>query len=97
MARIEVTTGKLRDKASELKNYNSKLMNKINELKSQESALNSMWDGDANDEFHKEFTKDITQMHNFYNAIEQYVAKLNQIADSYDKAEKTSISYIANH
>ena len=41
--------------------------------------------------------RDITQMHNFYNAIEQYVAKLNEIAASYEKAEKNSINHLAKH
>ena len=31
-------------------------------------------------------------MHNFYNAIEQYVQKLEQIAAAYEKAEKKNTS-----
>ncbi|OLR62752.1 hypothetical protein BHF69_08700 [Anaerostipes sp. 992a] len=98
MARtIQVTTGTLKNKASELKSLNAKFKTQIENLKTQENALNGMWDGEANDAFHREFMKDITQMHNFYNAIEQYVAKLNEIAASYEKAEKNSINHLAKH
>ena len=47
-----------------------------------------MWEGEAKTAFHKAFTQDVTQMHNFYNAIEQYVQKLDQIATAYEQAEK---------
>lgn len=94
---IQVSTGTLRNKAEELKSLNSKLKSQIENLKNQENALNGMWDGEANDAFHKEFMKDITQMHNFYNAIEQYVTKLNEIAASYEKTERNSINCIAKH
>ena len=32
------------------------------------------------------------QMQNFYNAIEQYVQKLVQIAEAYEKAEQANVS-----
>lgn len=89
---ITVNPKQIEKKAEELKKYNSKLKNKINELKTQEKSLNGMWDGEANDAFHKSFNSDITQMNNFYNAIEQYVAKLKQIVDAYEKAERTNVN-----
>ena len=89
---ITVTTTQIKNKANELKSLNSKFKNQINSLRSSESSLNSMWDGEANDAFHKAFNSDMTQLTNFYNAIEQYVSKLNQIAQAYDKAEKTNVS-----
>ncbi len=89
---IQVTTTQIKNKANELKSLNSRFKNQINSLRSSESSLNSMWDGEANDAFHKAFNNDMTQLTNFYNAIEQYVQKLNQIAQAYDKAEKTNVS-----
>jgi WXG100 family type VII secretion target len=89
---IQVTTGTLTNKATELKNLNSKLKNQIEALKTAESSLNSMWDGEANDAFHKAFNQDVTQMNNFYNAIEKYVTSLQQIAKAYEKAEKANVN-----
>ena len=89
---IQVTTTTLKNKASELKNLNSRFKNQISSLKSSESNLNRMWDGEANDAFHKAFNNDMIQLTNFYNAIEQYVAKLNEIAQAYDKAERTNVN-----
>ncbi len=89
---ITVTTTTLNSKASELKSLNNNFRSQINNLKSVESSLNSMWDGEANDAFHKAFTKDITQMNNFYNAIEKYVQALQEIAKKYDAAEQKNAS-----
>lgn len=89
---IQVTTSTITSKASELKSLNSKFKGYIQNLQTAENSLNSMWDGEANDAFHNAFQRDITQMNNFYNAIEQYVSKLNEIAQQYDKAEKTNLS-----
>ena len=72
---IQVTTATLKNKANELKSLNSKFKSQVENLKSAESSLNGMWEGEAKTAFHKAFTQDITQMHNFYNAIEQYVQK----------------------
>lgn len=88
---ITVTTSTLKSKANELKSLNSKLKSHINSLRSGESSLNSMWDGEANDAFHKAFTKDATQMDNFYNAIEKYVQALQEIAKKYDAAEQKNV------
>lgn len=89
---IQVTTATLKNKANELKNLNSKFKSQVENLNSAESSLNGMWEGEVKDAFHKAFSQDITQMHNFYNAIEQYVQKLEQIAAAYEKAEKKNTS-----
>ena len=89
---ITVTPPTMKNKANELKSRNNKCKNQISSLRSAESSLNSMWDGEANDAFHKAFNNDMIQLNNFFNAIEQYIAKLNQIAQSYDKAERTNVS-----
>lgn len=89
---IQVTTSTLKEKANALKNLNSNLKKQIESLSSQEQSLNSMWDGESNDAFHKAFTQDVTQMNNFYNAIEKYVSTLNEIAAEYEKAEKTNLN-----
>lgn len=89
---IQVTTGTLTNKANELKSLNSRFKTQVENLKSVESTLNSMWDGESNDAFHKAFTQDVTQMNNFYNAIEKYVSSLNEIVKQYEKAEKTNLS-----
>ncbi|MBO5373339.1 MAG: WXG100 family type VII secretion target [Lachnospiraceae bacterium] len=89
---ITVTTGQIEAKAGELKKLNADFKKRIEELVTEEKALNAMWDGEANDAFHQSFNNDIIQMNNFYNAIEQYVAKLNEIATTYNNAEAKNLS-----
>lgn len=89
---IQVTPKTLTNKANELKSMNSKFKGYIETLKSQESGLNGMWEGESKTAFHNEFNKDTIQMHNFYNAIEKYVQSLIQIAAEYEKAEAKNVS-----
>lgn len=90
MAQTIVNSATLKSKASELKNLNNNLKTQISNLTSHESSLNGMWDGDANTAFHNAFQKDVTQMNNFYNAIEKYVSVLQEIAAKYDSAEQSN-------
>lgn len=87
MADIQVRTSELRAKAAELRTLNNQFKAAIANLESVESRLNGMWDGEANDAFHAAFQTDRAQMENFYNAIEDYAAKMEAIADEYDRAE----------
>lgn len=92
MANITANTGTITSKAEELKTLNSSLKTRIEELVSTENALNSMWDGDANDAFHKAFGQDIVQMNEFHAAIEKYISSLQEIVRTYEKAESTNLS-----
>lgn len=92
MGEIQVTSATLRSKAEELTSLNAQFKSAVESLRSDESSLRSQYVGESSDTFHAAFTKDTIQMDNFYNAIEQYAQKLLQIADTYEKAEQTSIS-----
>ena len=86
---ITVTTSTLRTKASELRQSNGQLKTQIENLTTEEAALNQMWDGSANDAFHAAFQSDVTQMTNFYNEIEKYAVALEEIASQYETTEQT--------
>ena len=92
MSDFKVTPSVLKSNADTLTDLNARFKGSVDSLVTSEGALNAMWDGEANDAFHKAFNNDMIQLHNFFNAIEQYIAKLNQIAQAYDKAEKTNVS-----
>lgn len=92
MGQIQVTSATLKSKADQLKQYNKQFKNNVKQLESAEGSLNSMWDGPANDAFHKAFHNDKVQMDNFYNAIEAYVNALLKIAAQYQKAENQNVT-----
>lgn len=92
MAEIMVTSSTLRSKAEELNQLNDQFKNAVTSLTEEEGALRSQFEGEASDAFHAAFTKDTVQMQNFYNAIAQYVQKLLQIAESYEKAEQANVA-----
>lgn len=88
MARqITANTQQIKTKADQLHKLNDQFKKQVEQLESYEQTLNAGWDGEANDKFHKAFLKDKTQMHNFYNLVEQYVQALQQIINKYENAE----------
>lgn len=96
MAEIQVTTATLRAKAEELNGLNEQFKNAVTSLTEEEQSLRTSYEGQSSDAFHAAFTKDTIQMSNFYNAIAQYVQKLLQIAEAYEKAEQTNVATVSN-
>lgn len=96
MAEFSVTTSNLRQKAEELSNLNQQFMSQVNTLEETENSLNGMWEGEARQTFHTAFQSDITQMHNFYNAIAQYVQAIENSAVNYENAENKNIELASN-
>ena len=92
MSEIQVTTATLRTKADELSQLNEQFRNAVNALSEEEQALRTGYEGESSNAFHAAFSKDIIQMNNFYNAIERYVAALQEIASRYETAENTNTS-----
>ncbi len=90
-SQIIVSTRELNSKSQSLQSSNTQLNRMIDQLQQQELSLCSMWEGDAKDEFDKEFRKDIQQMKNFYEAIKNYILKLNEIIKNYDQAEAKNV------
>ena len=87
MSEIMVTAAQLRAKAEELEGLNGQLKSQNDLLGEKETALNAMWEGDANTAFHAAFNSDRVQINNFYNAIAAYVNALRVIAQKYEQTE----------
>lgn len=91
MANIRVTFQELASKGEELQALNASFKAAVGELESLEEALSGMWEGEAKDAFRNAFRSDKVQMDNFYNAIEVYVQRLNEILNKYVEAENTNV------
>ncbi len=92
MGQFTVTPQTLRDKADQLHSLNSQYKAALETLQSQEGTLQGQWEGQARDTFHREFTKDVSRLMQFYSAVEDYSQKLRQIAQQYADAEKKNLS-----
>ncbi len=95
MSDFTVSIGDLKDKVGSLRQMNSQLKRQVEDLTATEQRMNGMWEGSARDTFHQAFESDRGQMNNFYETVQQYAQKLEEIAANYQKAEEVSIS-IAN-
>ena len=91
MAELSVIVSELRSKADELEGLNQQFLSQVGTLEETEGALNGMWEGDARTSFHTAFTNDVTQMHNFYNAVETYVQTLESAIAMYEQAEAQNV------
>lgn len=92
MAEFRVTPQTLNSKAQELQKLNSQYKNALETLQQQEGALRGQWEGDAHDAFENAFKTDMNKLTTFYAAIEDYVQKLNMIAQEYAKAEQKNFN-----
>lgn len=91
MSAFQVTAKELAKKATDLQQLNAKFKTEVTGLETTESALQSMWEGQANKAFHAAFINDKGQMVKFHNAIEKYCEALVTIATKYQTAENTNV------
>lgn len=89
---IRVTTSTLRSKAEELRNLNERFKNEVSGLNDREKQLLTMYEGDASKAFDTEFQKDKQKFDIFYAGINQYIQRLLDSADAYDRAEAQNLS-----
>ena len=92
MSDFQVTPSDLRSNADQLTELNAKFKSSVESLANSESALNAMWDGEANDAFHSAFVTDKGKMDEFSRLIEQYTERLRQIAVRYEQTEQNTTS-----
>lgn len=88
MSFYQVTSSQLRNCAEEMKNLNARFKSEEENLRSSETNLKTMWEGEANETFHTAFIHDATAMDLFHETVEQYIAALLVIAERYEIAER---------
>mgnify|MGYP001043957505 FL=1 len=91
MAEIKVTSGELKNKASELRQLNQQFKKAVEDMVNTEQQLMGMWDGEAKDSFHNAFNSDKSQMDVFYETIEKYCQTLEVNAQKYEAAEQKNL------
>lgn len=92
---IRVTTSELRRRAEELRNLNERFNKEVDALNDRERQLMTMFEGDASKAFNQQFQIDKGKFFTFYNGINQYIQRLLDAAEAYDRAEAQNVS-IAN-
>lgn len=91
MGEFRVTSKELKNKASELRQINNQFKKSVEELTATEKQLVGMWDGNAKEAFHTEYSNDVSQMDVFYQTIEKYCQALENNANKYEIAEQKNL------
>ena len=89
---IKVSSAGLQSGIEELTQLNANFKTQISNLVETESALNSMWEGEARTAFHTAFTSDKGQMDTFYNEILKYITALQSILKLYEQMESRNVA-----
>lgn len=91
MSGFEVNYEELYRRADQLDEMNNRFKSMISSLSEKEASLNSMWEGEARDQFHSAFMSDLNQMNVFHSTVVKYVAALRKIAQMYNQQEMANL------
>lgn len=91
-SKIRVSTQELRRKAEELESLNATFSKEVGNLREDETLLGQSYKGDAQAQFHIQFTNDAVKFDQFAQVIARFVQQLREDADAYDRAEVANVS-----
>ena len=92
MEELLVQPKELRSSAIDMKDVNSSMRNQMEAIKSVMDSLNINWESDAADEYLGRYNKQYPDILNMHKTVDDYVARLNNIADTYEAGENTARS-----
>jgi len=96
MAMYNIDTEKLRKEASDLNKTKNELYNILNDIKAKVAEIPKYWIDDVAVEFKKRFDGLSNDFQNYDKILGDYVAKANEIADVYDKANADASNQLSD-
>lgn len=96
MSFFQIDSKNLRNEGSRLEELIQKFRGEKENLTANEQTLKSMWEGEANENFHQAFMRDLGQMEAFIDLLVNYVRVMETIADRYDNAEARNMGIASN-
>jgi WXG100 family type VII secretion target len=92
MAEIKVTSGTLRTKANSIKGISASIRNLETEIQSEVTRLKPAWEGEASENFQKNYTRIGEKLKGIHETITKYSTFLEEAAEGFAQAEAASIS-----
>lgn len=89
---LKVKPDVLTAKAGELSTERIKILNIMDEVKSEISSLNGVWISDASTEYQNRFKQIYDDIENVLTIVAEYTSDLNEAATIYETAEKSAKS-----
>ena len=84
---VSVDTARMTQAATDLRNLKQQLSNAESSMKSNEASLSSQWEGEAHDEFHRAFDRNVNEFHAFLDTIDKYCVALDRYVQNYVSVE----------
>ena len=95
MRRIEIDTSALQTSINGLENIIRDIKSEINAAYEGINHLDSMWDGEANAAFNRQFALDYNRLMEICGVLETYNGRLAQVKRQYDTGE-SNVADIVN-
>lgn len=92
--RIKINTGLLKNDAQSIAESIGHVQGLITDLEECFNVLDSMWDGDANEAFKKEYNADIEALRIVVKNIEVFNRFENSAREKYDNCEQSVVSIV---
>lgn len=86
--KIKVNTNKLQKTTNDIEDALKDIKNKIKAMEADVKALNSMWTGDAYNEFNQAFQDDITDLEQICDNIQSVIDYEKNAKTEYDNCEQ---------
>lgn len=93
---IRVSTSRIGSDAESLGRYAQLLRENLTKLFDGIQSLNSMWEGDAHNEFVRSAADDKERMENLIQKIEEIKIKFDEAKQEYEKCESTVANEVAS-
>lgn len=94
ITKIEINTTRLSADIRSLQETLNDARNRIQELKGKMDAMNTMWEGDANEVMRHRFLVDYENLISFCDFIEELIQSLETIRHSYENCEGDVMSAV---
>lgn len=95
MKRIEIDTASLQHNINKLAENIRSVKTTIDDAYEGINRLDSMWDGEANAEFNRQFAADYARLMEICNVLGEYNKKLEQAKNQYDNGERHVAEIVA--
>lgn len=86
----------LRNAASTLREYNSRLRGQVENLVAVEETLGRQWQGEDAQKFHSNFVQDKHYMDEFSAEIDKYAMELETAAERYERRMEENLQILNN-
>ena len=95
MASMEITPSMMNQVAMDIRTKIDEWRSTVKQIYQLQAELDAMWEGNASDEFNRQFQEDQPKFDNLARMMDEYHQAIVTIADNYVQGDTEAKSYIS--